>query len=170
MSSPELKEKVAALLEEKNPNVLADIAKQCGVSELETARAFPHRTVSFTTNVDFDVVWQAISEWESATFIMHHLGCILEVGGKISMGTHDYGYFNLHEDNHLSGHFKVDDISEICFMSKPFKGSETHSIQFFNEEGAVKFAIFVGRDENYTIIPSVLESFQKLQKNYAHQS
>jgi len=168
MNSSELQEKVATLLNEKKPNVLADIAKACDASELEVAEAFPHGTVSFAPSADFDRIWQTISEWESATFIMHHLGSILEIGGNISMGSHAHGYFNLHEDNHLGGHFKVDDLSEICFMRKPFMGNETCSVQFFNEKGAVKFSIFVGRDDTQAMIPNVVESFKKLQKSYAH--
>ena len=50
----------------------------------------------------------------------------------------------------------------MAFLSLPFMGLESHSIQFFDAAGAVVFSIYVGR-ENRALIPSVKERFLALR-------
>ena len=66
-------------------------------------------------------------------------------------------------DEALGGHIRTDAVTDIAFLSMPFMGLESHSVQFFNAEGAVVFSIYAGR-ENHSIIPSVREAFLKLRK------
>ena len=70
---------------------------------------------------------------------MTHLGTVIEIKGKIPEGRHGHGYFNLSGGSGLGGHLKIDDLGHICFLSLPFMGLESHSVQFFNAAGTVMF-------------------------------
>ena len=63
----------------------------------------------------------------------------------------------------LGGHLKIDDLGHICFLSLPFMGLESHSVQFFNAAGMVLFSVYVGR-ENRQLIPAARESFFALRE------
>lgn len=65
-----LGESIAAALREKKPVMLASLAERFGVSELEVARALPDEARAFAGKDAFDTVWQALTSWENATFIM----------------------------------------------------------------------------------------------------
>ena len=83
--------------------------------------------------------------------------------GKIPEGRHGHGYFNLSGGSGLGGHLKIDDLGHICFLSLPFMGLESHSVQFFNAAGTVMFSVYVGR-ENRQLIPAARESFFALRE------
>ena len=72
-------------------------------------------------------------------------------------------YFNLSGGSGLGGHLKIDDLGHICFLSLPFMGLESHSVQFFNAAGTVLFSVYVGR-ENRQLIPAARESFFALRE------
>lgn len=150
-------------LREKKPVMLASLAERFGVSELEVARALPDEARAFAGKDAFDTVWQALASWENATFIMAHLGSVIEIKGKIPEGRHGHGYFNLSGGSGLGGHLKIDDLGHICFLSLPFMGLESHSVQFFNAAGTVLFSVYVGR-ENRQLIPAARESFFALRE------
>ena len=158
-----LGESIAAALREKKPVMLASLAERFGVSELEVARALPDEARAFAGKDAFDTVWQALASWENATFIMAHLGSVIEIKGKIPEGRHGHGYFNLSGGSGLGGHLKIDDLGHICFLSLPFMGLESHSVQFFNAAGMVLFSVYVGR-ENRQLIPAARESFFALRE------
>ena len=158
-----LGESIAVALREKKPVMLASLAERFGVSELEVARALPDEARAFAGKDAFDTVWQALASWENATFIMAHLGSVIEIKGKIPEGRHGHGYFNLSGGSGLGGHLKIDDLGHICFLSLPFMGLESHSVQFFNAAGTVLFSVYVGR-ENRQLIPAARESFFALRE------
>lgn len=130
-----LGESIATALREKKPVMLASLAERFGVSELEVAEALPDDARAFAGKDAFDTVWQTLTSWENATFIMTHLGTVIEIKGKIPEGRHGHGYFNLSGGSGLGGHLKIDDLGHICFLSLPFMGLESHSVQFFNAAG-----------------------------------
>ena len=160
---------IAERIREKKPLVLGMLAAEFKVSEREAATALPEDMRRFSSASAFDTVWEELTRWEKGTFIMQHLGTVLEIKGVIPAGSHGHGYFNLKDGGCIGGHIKVDDIACICFLSMPFMGLESHSIQFFNNDGAVKFALYVGR-EGRVLIPSVHESFVKLRTAVCKES
>lgn len=162
-----LKEALLAALQEKKPIMLGHLAASHKVSELEVARALPEEMRAFAPASALESVWDELTGWARATFIMQHLGSVLEVKSRIPAGKHMHGYFNLMGEAPLNGHLKTDDLEAICFLSMPFMGLESHSLQFFNREGAVKFSIYAGRGENREILPEVRESFMKLRQKEA---
>ena len=157
-----LADKVAALLAEKKMVMLDTLAQTCGVSELQAAEALPQPMRAFAAAADFDAIWADLTAWESATFIMRHGGSVVEIKGQIPAGKHGGGYFNLDHGCPLGGHICSNNIAHMAFLSLPFMGLESHSIQFFDAAGAVVFSIYVGR-ENRALIPTVKERFLALR-------
>ena len=163
MDFAELQASIAERITEKKPLMLGMLAAEYSVSELDAAKALPESMRRFAPKDAFDQVWAELVTWEKATFIMQHAGTVLEVKGTIPPGTYGHGYFNLQGETGVGGHLKVDDLASICFLSMPFMGLESHSVQFFNTEGAIKFSIYAGRDGR-VLIPSVCESFFRLRE------
>ena len=158
----ELRERVAARLASKKPVMLASLAEDLGVTELKIAHVLPDDMVAFTDGDAFERVWTDIAEWEKVTFIMVHQGNVIEVKGRIPTGFFAQGYYNITGESTFGGHIKAYDVEEICFLSMPFMGLESHSVQFFNDGGSVMFSIYVGR-EKHKLIPAVSAAFFALR-------
>ena len=154
---------LAAALEQKKPWMLASLAREFHVTEKDVAEQLPEGMCVFTTGENFTRVWEALGEWEKATFIVQHEGHVFEIRCRIPAVKVGHGYYNIMGDEALGGHIRADAVTDIAFLSMPFMGLESHSVQFFNAEGAVVFSIYAGR-ENHSIIPSVREAFLKLRK------
>ena len=154
-----------ALAENKGPVMPATLAGRFGVTELEAVRALPDEMRAFAPATAFDDIWAELATWPSATVIVQHMGCVFEIKTALVPGKHGHGYFNLFGDAPLGGHLKVDGLDCVCFLSMPFMGRESHSLQFFHSSGEVMFSVYVGR-ENHQIIPAARESFLVMKKKF----
>ena len=128
--SGELCMSVMDALEQKKPWMLSSLAQKFGVSERDVAAVLPEDRCAFTSGAHFISVWEGLKAWERATFIMQHEGHVMEVKGRIPAGTPERGYYNLAGQEALSGHIRADAVAEIAFLSMPFMGLESHSVQF----------------------------------------
>lgn len=161
--SESLREYLQTGLAARKPVVLSDVAEKFGVSEGEAARALPESVARFAAPARFEEIWTALTGWEKATLIMRHRGSVLEIKGRMPAGSFGHGYFNLKDGNNpLGGHVKADGMSSIAFLSLPFMGLESHSVQFFDTGGAVVFGVYAGR-EGRTLIPAVRDAFFALR-------
>lgn len=165
-----VKTKIAEYKSEKKGIMLGTLAADFSVTELEIAKHLPADMATMGKAEDFEAIWDAISKWDKAMFLMQHMGTVVEFSGKMASGTPARGYFNLKgSESNLHGHLKVDDLDGIAFLSMPYMTMLSLSIQFFNKEGQVKFAVYVGR-ENREHISTVKESFMHLKNTYCTKS
>lgn len=153
-------------LEQKKPWTLFSLAREFNRTEHEVAQALPSRMCAFAPKNCFISVWESLASWEKATFIVQHEGHVIELAGRIPSGAPGHGYYNLAGGEALGGHIRADDIADIAFLSMPFMGLESHSVQFFNAGGHVVFSVYVGR-ENHRILPSVKEAFLNMKHTLA---
>lgn len=158
-----LKTAIAERAASKTPLMLSMLAHEFSVTELEAARALPDAMRDLAPAGAFDFIWAELVTWENATFIMQHEGSVLEVKGTIPPGAYGHGYFNLHSEEGIGGHLKLDDLHAIGFLSMPFMSLESLSIHFFNAKGAVKFSVYAGREQR-AILPAIRESFARLRE------
>ncbi len=165
MSNTELQTVLTKYLEENKPLMLSQIAKEHNTTELEVASALPETMISFASKDAFEEIWKQLITWEKCTFIVQHLGSTFEICGALNKGSFGHGYFNLNGKEALHGHIDVEDLASIAFLSMPFMGLESLSLQFFNEAGEVKFSIYVGR-ENRVLIPEAKDSFLNMKKEF----
>lgn len=157
-----LAQALKAALEQRKPWMLTSLAREFSVTEKQVAEALPEDMCAFAPGSSFIKVWESLATWESATFIVQHEGHVLEIQGRIPAGTPGHGYYNLADGEALGGHIRADAVADMAFLSMPFMGLESHSVQFFDAHGHVAFSVYAGR-ENHRIIPSVREAFFRLR-------
>jgi putative heme utilization carrier protein HutX len=150
-----------------NPDgILEQIAREYAVSTFEVVRNLlpDHRTIVDGTH--FAEIMQALTGWGDILFIVHTPDIVLECEGSLPPGSYARGYFNLHGDSPIGGHIRADNCRSIAFVSRPFMGRASCSIQFFNGDGEAMFKIFVRRDAARELVPQQLAQFEALRESY----
>jgi hypothetical protein len=148
-----------------NPDgILEEIARTYGVSTLDVVRALPEAHRALVSGERFEEVMTAVSAWGPILFIVHTPDIVLECEGPLPPGTFGRGYFNLHGESPLGGHIRAGRCAEIAFVSRPFMGRTSCSIQFFNTDGEAMFKIFVRRDAARNLIAEQVEAFEQLRQ------
>jgi len=151
-----------------NPDgVLEQIARDYGVSTLDVVTALPeaHRTIVPADR--FEPILQAVGQWGPILFIVHTPDIVLECEGVVPPGTFGRGYYNLHGDSPIGGHIRAENCTTIAFVSRPFMGRASCSIQFFNGSGEAMFKIFVRRDEARNLVSEQVAAFEALRATLA---
>lgn len=163
------RDELARKLAENPDGVLERIAEEAGVSTFNVVDALPaeHRTI--VPGERMCDVLEALTTWGDVLVIVHTRDLVLECKGPIPPGTHGRGYFNIHGAGPISGHIKTDNCAHVAFVSRPFMGRPSRSIQFFNRDGEAMFKVFVRRDERREMIAEQVETFDALRSSYAAQ-
>jgi putative heme utilization carrier protein HutX len=160
---PSLRERL-----EKNPDgVLEQIARDYGVSTLEVVEALPHEHRTVAGSDAFQTIMESVGSWGPVLFIVHTPDIVLECEGVVPPGTFGRGYYNLHGDSSIGGHIRAERCAQIAFVSRPFMGRRSCSIQFFNADGEAMFKIFVRRDEARNLITEQVAEFETLRATFA---
>ena len=156
---PSLGERLA----QSSDGILEQIAREYAVSTFEVVRQLPgeHRTI--ISGETFEEVFKDLTAWGEVLFIVHTPDIVLECAGTIPPGSFARGYFNLHGDSPIGGHLKAENCAHIAFVSRPFMGRPSLSLQFFNKTGDAMFKIFVRRDEKRELLPAQIERFNALR-------
>lgn len=161
-----LAEKLAA-----NPDgVLERIAAECGVSTLDVVKALPADYRTVVPGSHFREVMAHLEIWGEVLVIVHTPDIVLECVGSIPPGTVGRGYFNLHGDSPIGGHIRYENCAEIAFVSRPFNGRPSCSIQFFNGQGTAMFKVFVRRDADRNLLLDQKARFEQLRSRFAAAS
>jgi len=148
-----------------NPDgVLEQIAREYGVSTLEVVRNLlpDHRSV--VDGSAFEAVMQEVTAWGDILFIVHTPDIVLECSGPLPSGTFGRGYYNVHGESPIGGHIRAENCAAIAFVSRPFMGRPSRSIQFFNGAGEAMFKIFVRRDEKRELVADQAAKFDALRE------
>ena len=70
----------------------------------------------------------------------------------------------MHGESPIGGHIRAENCAAIAFVSRPFMGRPSRSIQFFNTAGEAMFKIFVRRDEKRELIADQVAKFDALRE------
>ncbi|CNI25869.1 heme utilization cystosolic carrier protein HutX [Yersinia pekkanenii] len=151
---------LAEFLATQPDGTLEQIAQDYQVSLLDVVRALPQRVL--TEADQFDRIWDNMTEWGDVTTLVHTADIILEHKGPLPSGFHRHGYFNLREQQGLSGHLRAQNCQAIALLERPFMGMTTASVQFFNQQGDVMLKVYVGRDEHRQLCADGLTAFHQL--------
>jgi hypothetical protein len=158
---------LADRLKQSADGVLEQIARDYAVSTFDVVRALPEEHRAIVPGSRFEEVLQALTEWGEVLFIVHTPDIVLECAGTIPPGSSARGYFNLHGDSPIGGHIKAENCAHIAFVSRPFMGRPSRSLQFFNGAGEAMFKIFVRRDKERNLLPAQVERFDALRSRLA---
>ncbi len=151
------------LLAQNSDGVLESIAGAHGVSTFDVVRALPPNQVDVCEANKFAEVMADLTEWGDVVLIVHTPNIVLETRGAMPSGSYGRGYFNLHGAGPVGGHIRADRCAAIAFVSRPFMGRHSYSVQFFDAEGGAMFKVFVARDENREPIASQVARFEGLR-------
>ncbi len=143
---------LAERLKQSADGILEQIARDYAVSTFEVVRALPDEHRAIVPGSKFEEILQALTEWGEVLFIVHTPDIVLECAGKIPPGSFARGYFNLHGDSPIGGHIKAENCADIAFVSRPFMGRPSRSLQFFNAAGEAMFKVFVRRDKERNLL------------------
>jgi putative heme utilization carrier protein HutX len=158
---------LAERLRQSADGILEQIARDYGISTLEVVQALPaeHRTI--VPGSRFEDIMRALTEWGEVLFIVRTPDIVLECAGKVPPGSFGRGYFNLHGDTPISGHIKADNCAHIAFVTRPFMGRPSCSLQFFNGTGEAMFKVFVRRDGDRNLVAEQVQRFEVLRRQLA---
>lgn len=160
-AKPALRDKLA----HNADGILEQIAKDYAVTTLDVVRALPGAYRVICGGDRFEEILQALTSWGPVLFIVHTPDIVLECTGAVPPGAVRRGYFNLHGDSPIGGHIKIENCKAIAFVSRPFMGRESRSIQFFNAAGEAMFKIFVKRDANRELLADQVSLFDALKEH-----
>jgi putative heme utilization carrier protein HutX len=147
-----------------NPDgILEQIAREYGVSTLEVVRNLLPDQRTIAEGDRLAEILADVTGWGDILFIVHTSDIVLECKGPLPPGDFARGYFNLHGASPIGGHIRADNCRAIAFVSRPFMGRASCSIQFFNAAGEAMFKIFVGRDAARELIPEQVRRFEALR-------
>ncbi|MGX9417827.1 heme utilization cystosolic carrier protein HutX [Vibrio sp. RC27] len=154
------------LVEEQPALSVAEIAIKLGMSEGGVTLALPQEYVTRIHSEYCQLILETLADWGPVTTIIHSAGSIFEVKAPFPKGKLGHGYYNLVGGNNgeLHGHLKIDLVSYIAFVSKPFRGVESHFIGFYDIHGQCVFKVYLGRDKKRQLIPEQVELFQTLKQ------
>lgn len=149
-----------------NPDVMpSQVATALGVSELDVVGALPCDQFLWLPLTEKETLLASLPEWGTMTTIITVSGSIFEFKGDFPKGKYAHGYYNLiTKGEGLQGHLKLDDIRAIALISKPFRGAESHSINFFGAKGEIVFKVYLGRDRKRVLLPEQVARFTALKQ------
>ncbi|WP_298442324.1 heme utilization cystosolic carrier protein HutX [uncultured Ferrimonas sp.] len=155
-----------------NPGLMpAQIAAELNCSEFDVVANLPAPMVALLPRDQLDPLLAELPQWGNTTTIISVAGCIFEFKGAFPRGKYGHGYYNLiTKGDGLHGHLKLDVVTDIALVSKPFMGSESHSIQMFDGNGAIVFKIYLGRDRKRVLIPEQVARFTELKAEHSSQA
>jgi hypothetical protein len=161
---PEMVERVSETIRGGGFMDTQALAMDMGISEMEFLRNLPPRMVAETSKDNFDDIMEEVTDWGRLTTIVRNGSVIMEISAPFPTGAYGHGYFNLHGGaSPISGHIRASRMLGILFVSMPLMGMECHSIQFFDEDGAAMFKLYLGRNEKREILPDQLEKYRSLR-------
>lgn len=159
---------IAELVEQHSELSVAQLAEKAHCSEAEVVAHLPAHWACWLPREQLQWLMYDLPSWGPMTTIIQVAGSVFEIKDNFPNGKPGHGYYNLMDkQSHLHGHLKLDKIANIALVSKPLRGTESHCFQFFDEQGATIFKIYLGRDRKRVLLPEQVERFELLKQNMA---
>ena len=167
MLTDTLTEQVQAMFEQQPRLLPSEIAQQLQITEAQVVFSFNSQMVTRIAGEQTEALLTELTTWGNVTTIMHSEGSIFEVKAPFPKGKLAQGYYNLMgKEGEMHGHLRIDLITDIALVSKPFRGKESHYFGFFTEQGNSVFKIYLGRDKKRQLLTEQVKSFAQLKKKY----
>lgn len=112
-------------------------AAQLKLSEATVASAIPVDKAVGTGNANFAAVWESLTHWDGALFLLVRNGSVLEISSAVSTGTPSTKskFFNLGHEGAVSGHLRPDLFSAIYALQLPAREGATRGVMFYDVKG-----------------------------------
>jgi len=163
-----MSEQVSNILREQPSLLPIDVANLLKSSEADVVFAMPGNDVVRIDGEHAQAILSDLPTWGPVTTIVRLLGSIFEIKAPFPKGKSAHGFYNLNPGKgQFHGHLRLDLMTDIALVSKPFRGTESHYFGFFNAEGESIFKIYLGRDENRVLLVEQVEKFLQLKKKWS---
>lgn len=166
LTTPSALDRVRSELAGEPGTVLEAVAARHGVSLQAAVECLPPAMWTRIDGEHFVAVMQDLAEWGDVTVIVHTKDVILEFDGPVPAGSLGHGFYNLKGKGGLHGHLRAENCRAILFLRRPFMGSDTASVQFFNADGEAMFKVFVGRDAERRLKKDQLDRLALLEERF----
>jgi len=160
---------MVAELTDRQPNLsMAEIAGELSLTEGEVTLALDQTMMTRVDGKFSQAILELLPEWGRVTTIVHSAGSIFEAKAPFPKGKVAHGYYNLMggKEGQLHGHLRLDLLTDIAFVSKPFRGMESHYIGFYNAAGECGFKVYLGRDKKRQLIAEQVEKFNQTKTEF----
>lgn len=164
----DLANKILEVLEQDEHIITLDLASKLQTPEGLILKNLPSKWITVLPGEQAKEILQEVATWGKTTTIIEKDGLIIEVSGNFPNGIDGHGYYNLNmgpmadSSIALSGHLKMENITDVVLLSKPFRGKESYAICFVTNTGNCGFKIYLGRDENRRLFPEQVAKFKAL--------
>ncbi len=166
--SAEIKKQVTDYLEKEVHTPVSQMCEELSLTEAQVTFALPAEMVTAAKGELAETILAVLPSWGKVTTIVNSGGSVFEVKADFPKGKVMHGFYNLMgRDGQLHGHLRTDLITDIAFVSKPFRGSESHYIGFFTAAGLCMFKVYLGRDKKRQLIPEQIELFHAMKQELA---
>lgn len=162
-SYEDVKDLVHGALDKDSGVPVSTLAEQLNLTEGEVTFALPSDQVAIAKGSHTESILKLLPEWGPVTTIVHSFGSIFEFKNPFPKGKVSHGYYNIMGKEGLHGHLLIDAIEHVAFVSKPFRGMESHYIGFFDAKGHCVFKVYVGRDKARVLLSEQVTAFQELK-------
>jgi putative heme iron utilization protein len=147
IKNKKLREQIENMVKEDPNKNVYNISREMGLPERAVMECLPGEMAWRVKASAFDEITEEVATW-----------------GPVLIAK---GFYNIiGREGPAGGHFKIDHLSAIYFVEKPFMGLPSLSIQFFNLKGDPMFKVYVGRDKDRKLLPEQEEKFKQLRSRF----
>ena len=138
--------RVAALYAAAPAPMTFQAAPQLKLSEASIASAIPVDKAMGTSGANFVSVWDSMTHWHGALFLIMKGGNVFEISSTVSPGVPSTKskFFNLGHDAPVSGHLRPDLVSAIYAMQLPTREGFSRAVMFYDAKGDSVFGVVAG--------------------------
>lgn len=164
-----MKPNIKELLQYQPNLTLEKMAEALNTSVREVICAMPDDMATLAVDNRVLELIESLPGWGMLTVIVQNEGSIFEFKGHFPKGSIAHGYYNfMHHETPFHGHLRIDNITDVGLVSKPHRGSESHSFVFMSANGNCVFKVFLGRDAQRQLIPQQVQRFKQLVQTLAN--
>jgi putative heme iron utilization protein len=151
----------------------SSVAMVMGLTEVTVLSGLPHDQSVGVAPVEFEKVWDSLSDWDNAITLIKRDGHEFEIVGPVHSGRigRDNRRFDLNPVGWgMAGHIMPSAVSAIFAISMPTRSdAKANGVLFMNANGETSFAVMVpvvGGKSSVTVSKQFYETWQ-LMRNMA---
>jgi heme iron utilization protein len=149
----------------RNPGShVTTVSFKTDMNEAQVASAIPSGQAVSAPGEAFEAVWEAMQEWDEASFIIMKGQNVFEVLSSVGTGSPSKrsSYYNIAYEDPLRGHLRPDLYSAIYAVEQPTNNDAvSRGVLFFDQAGATVFGAFISGASKH-ISADELAKFRKV--------
>jgi putative hemin transport protein len=160
-----LTERLREAIEQQPRKMTQQLARECGVPELEVIRAFPDDRATELAITGWEDIIRRIEALGAVRVLVSNEAATIEVVGQVGGFSTTGEFFNV-QSGSLDIHIRWRELASAFAVEKPghMDGLATYSVQFFNRTGAAAFKVFLNFGE--LLAPERLRLFCLLRDEF----